>query len=103
MTLLTKTTFRNGWTRLRTGAFWLGRLPRSTKVSGTARFIGRGLVDLLYPPSCVSCAAELDERAVRSRDVHLCDECFEAMELFAEPMCVRCGAPVPAIATTGNG
>jgi ComF family protein len=54
-------------------------------------------VDLLYPPSCVSCAVELDERVAPSSDVAVCDECLESIELFAEPMCRRCGAPLPAI------
>ena len=27
----------------------------------------------------------------------LCDSCLEEMEIFSEPMCERCGAPVPGI------
>ena len=57
----------------------------------------RGIADLLFPPSCVSCAVELDETTRSDRDVRLCDDCLDEMEVFSEPMCVRCGAPVPGI------
>jgi ComF family protein len=39
----------------------------------------------------------MDESASADRDVRLCDACLEEMEIFSEPMCVRCGAPVSEI------
>jgi predicted amidophosphoribosyltransferase len=59
--------------------------------------VGRGLADLLFPPSCACCAAELDESTSANRDVRLCESCLDEMEIFSEPMCGRCGAPVPDI------
>jgi ComF family protein len=52
----------------------------------------------------VSCNAELDERECDGGDVLLCERCLREIEIFAEPMCARCGAPVPAIETNdGEG
>ncbi len=62
----------------------------------------RRLADLLFPPSCANCAAEMDEAAISGRDVQLCDGCLEEMEIFSEPMCVRCGAPVPGFLAEGH-
>lgn len=59
--------------------------------------MGAGLADLLFPPSCASCAVELNEANGAGRDVRLCDTCLEEMEIFSEPMCIRCGVPVPGI------
>ncbi len=93
MALRTTTTIRKSWERLRTGQLLAERLRCG--VSGTARSAGRGLSNLLFPPSCASCAAELDEAASTERDIRLCDACLDSMEMFSEPMCVRCGAPTP--------
>jgi ComF family protein len=65
--------------------------------SRVPKVVGAGLADLLFPPSCASCAAELDEANGGGRDVRLCDACLEEMEIFSEPMCTRCGAPVPGV------
>jgi ComF family protein len=92
---LTKSTFRNGWQRLREGAGLVVRLPSRFHFSGAATVVGRGLADLLFPPSCACCAAELDESANAGHNVPLCDSCLEEMEIFSEPMCGQCGAPVP--------
>src|SRR3954454_7301888 len=100
MALLTKRVVEKGWLRLKTGLSNARRPRLSSHVTSAARFVGGGVVDLLYPPSCVSCAAELDERGVAARDVGLCDECFEGMELFSDPMCTRCGAPIPSLASS---
>jgi predicted amidophosphoribosyltransferase len=64
---------------------------------GVAKIARRGIADLLFPPSCASCAAELDETTGSDRDVRLCDSCLDEMEIFSEPMCVRCGSPVPGV------
>ena len=54
---------RNGWHRLKGGAALAVRLPARVDVSGAARFMRRGVADLVFPPSCVSCEAELDAEA----------------------------------------
>src|SRR5437667_12879299 len=99
MALVAKTVVQKSWLGMKAGLSRARRLRTSTQVSRAARFVRGGLADLLYPPSCVSCAAELDEHVASKTDVRLCDECFESMEIFSDPMCRRCGAPVPAVAS----
>lgn len=62
---------------------------------------GRGLADLLFPPRCLNCTAELDDGARPYGDVHLCEDCLDQIDVFAGPMCGRCGAPLP-VATRGD-
>lgn len=57
--------------------------------------IGAGIADLVFPPTCMSCNAELDDVTPANREASLCQECIDEMELFADPVCERCGAPVP--------
>jgi ComF family protein len=102
MALVTKSSLRNGWHRLREGATLAGRIRPRFNFLGAANVVRRGLADLLFPPSCLSCAAELDERSPARRDVHLCDGCLDEMEMFSGPMCARCGAPLPGIALGEN-
>src|SRR3954471_13354671 len=96
MTLNTKATVRRGWQRLWQGAALAGRVRPRLNVVGLAKTARGGIADLLFPPSCVQCAAELDDSAEADREVMLCDDCRAEMEIFSEPMCVRCGAPLPA-------
>lgn len=55
----------------------------------------RGLTGLVFPPSCVSCGVELD--GDEAGDLLLCPVCFDDIEQFEEPLCLQCGAPVPAV------
>lgn len=98
----THPTYRNGWQRLRNGGALVGRVRSQLNFSRAANVMRRGLADLLFPPSCANCAAELDEATAAERNVSLCDDCLEEMEVFSEPMCVRCGAPTPAIVPGEN-
>jgi predicted amidophosphoribosyltransferase len=50
-------------------------------------------MDLLFPPRCVACAAEI---GTRRRDVMLCSDCYSRLPLTDWPVCPRCAAPVPA-------
>lgn len=95
MALDTKTTFRGGWRRLRKGAALAGRVCPRFNVTSVAKTARRGIADLLFPPSCAQCAAELDDSTEGDREVMLCDSCREKMEIFSEPTCVRCGVPLP--------
>jgi len=98
MTLLTKTTLRSAWHRLRAGAAFAAELRPRVDVAGTARFMRRGLADLVFPPCCVSCRVEMDAQP----DVPLCEDCLSGMEFFADPVCEKCGAPIPyAVAQDG--
>ena len=94
--------FRNGWQRLR------GSGERDVALA--KRFVGGGdgccgvaLANLVFPPSCVSCEAELDEAAIGERRAALRRRASSEMELFDGPMCERCGAPVPACDGLTNG
>src|SRR6476659_1702742 len=102
MALRTTATFRRGWEWLKDGASRAGRVRPHISASAAAKVVGCGLADLLFPPSCASCAAELDESASADRGVRLCETCLEGMEIFSEPMCVRCGAPVPRAVSVEN-
>jgi ComF family protein len=97
MTLRMTATFRNGWQRLRESAKRTARVRSRFDVPRAAKVMRRGLADLLFSPSCANCAAELDETAGVDRDASLCDGCLDEMEIFSEPMCGRCAAPVPGI------
>jgi len=52
-----------------------GTMPRSTALHQTIRDIGRGLVDLLYPPCCLGCAGRPETPALP-----LCPGCLRRME-----------------------
>jgi ComF family protein len=82
--------------RIRQG---FGFLERVGALRGAPQRFARGLTDLVFPPCCVSCNAELTEREGNGGDELLCERCSWEIEIFAEPMCARCGAPVPAIET----
>jgi ComF family protein len=49
-------------------------------------------MDLLFPPRCISCTAEL---ADDHGDVMLCASCRAKLQLIDRPVCERCAAPVP--------
>jgi ComF family protein len=63
----------------------LAHLPERLRRVGTG--VGRGLLDLLLPPGCLSCDAPVDAQH------RLCAECFRATAFITEPMCASCGVP----------
>ncbi len=83
------------WRLLKRGAAEAARLPAHFDISGGARFLQRGMANLVFPPSCLSCDAELGNGRAAASDVAICDDCLEQMEFLAEPMCEQCGAPLP--------
>ncbi len=60
MTGRMKTMIQTGWRRLKGGAVSAARLPGRIDVSGGAEFLRRGVSNLVFPPCCISCGAELD-------------------------------------------
>ena len=64
-------------------------VAREISVSGgfVARRVFRGMLDVLFPPLCMSCRARLSEPH------SLCAQCWAAISFIEEPMCVACGAP----------
>src|SRR5262245_25558012 len=102
MALRTSATFRNGWQQLREGAQRIRRARPRLAFSNAAKMARRGLADLLFPPSCLYCTAELDEATSAHRNIQVCNACLEQIEVFTGPMCARCGAPVPVASRGGE-
>ena len=51
------------------------------------RRLGSAVLDLLYPPRCVSCSGD---------DSWLCDSCVRAFDRISPPFCQSCGHPSAA-------
>lgn len=51
------------------------------------RWLGRGLLDLVYPPACLNCEAPM-----ASPDT-LCPQCFARLRPITAPLCPRLGLP----------
>lgn len=49
--------------------------------------IGFGLLDLIYPPACLVCGADVAEGA-------LCEACVGLFKPIVPPFCDRCGEPI---------
>lgn len=56
------------------------------------RRLGEGLVDLVFPPLCVSCHAPSPQ--------HLCESCIAAIPRLEPPLCHRCGRPLDQLAVS---
>lgn len=69
----------------------LRRLWRRTAGAG-----GRFAVDLLFPPRCARCDADLPELTASRHDVLLCEECRRVLAPGPWSGCRRCGAKAPA-------
>ena len=54
---------------------------------GLLRIAGRGVLDLLLPPSCMACDEIVDHPG------RLCVACFRQTGFITEPACRRCGVP----------
>jgi ComF family protein len=52
-----------------------------------ARRLGKAAVDILYPPTCLSCRAATDAHGA------LCPKCWSAMRFIERPFCERLGTP----------
>ncbi|NOY43020.1 MAG: ComF family protein [Planctomycetes bacterium] len=58
------------------------------------RKAGGGLLDLLFPPSCLACEAALEEVV---GGVSLCESCLGQLASINGPVCQRCAQRVPEI------
>jgi ComF family protein len=61
---------------------WLPRIESFRPVR-----LATGLLDLLLPPACVTCAARVDSPGLQ------CGACFAELSAIGEPCCVCCGKP----------
>jgi ComF family protein len=57
------------------------------------REIGNAVVDLIFPPSCVSC---------HRLGAWLCSDCLDEIEIIQPPVCYRCGMPLDGQGTTST-
>ena len=55
----------------------------------TVQQIGRGLLDVVFPPVCVQCEALVEGSGYR----HLCAKCAPLLHLVHAPHCSTCGHP----------
>ena len=54
-----------------------------------------GVLDLVYPPVCLLCRRDLDEKAVSEvKLTALCDDCLREMPLLEPPFCPQCGEQI---------
>jgi ComF family protein len=59
----------------------------SPAMQGTLRAAGRGFLDLLFPPLCVQCRAQVRDPG------NLCATCWSAIRFIDGPSCAICGLP----------
>jgi predicted amidophosphoribosyltransferase len=71
-----------------------------TKGLFAAASLPRATMELVFPGACLSCHAELNADETRETDLPFCGNCFEAFELLAEPLCRRCGGPLPNLTSS---
>ncbi|RJO65346.1 MAG: ComF family protein [Candidatus Omnitrophota bacterium] len=50
--------------------------------------LGKGLKDILYPPTCIACRKRLPED---NADAPVCRQCYSAIKKNLPPFCYRCG------------
>ncbi len=68
--------------------------PPVTAAGATLRSrLRQALVDLVFPPACVSCFAPIDADLAPWPGVLLCPHCAGELALIAGPTCHQCGAP----------
>jgi len=74
---------------------WHSVLARQLPATDLAWRTGRALLDVLLPPRCVACDAEVETQGL------LCPDCFRQTGFITEPFCLRCGVPFSSSAIGG--
>ena len=62
-------------------------------IRALANQAGKGLLALVFPPSCHLCGVILDN----GDDVRLCQRCRQQLAFIESPLCTRCGMPYEAV------
>ena len=57
----------------------------------------RAISELVFPRACVHCLAELNADEAGAAESRFCSACYEQFEFLAEPVCRRCGGPLPRL------
>jgi predicted amidophosphoribosyltransferase len=80
-------------------ARWTASAARAGVAKGLSAVaaLPRSTMEIVFPATCVSCRVDLGSEERRAIDVPLCNECYDSLELLHEPMCRRCGGPLPAL------
>lgn len=63
-----------------------------------ARWFRSASLDLLYPPACSGCGAEM----AASRPAPFCDACLARLQFLRGATCRKCGSPVPGSESRPN-
>ena len=58
------------------------------------RNVGKGSIDLVFPPSCLIC---MEEIISPTEDIGVCQQCLEEITSVKGPVCRRCAARIPEI------
>ena len=75
---------------------------RMAKGLSAAMALPRATMELVFPDACVGCHAELNSETARAVDLPFCGVCFDELELLPEPMCPRCGGPLPELSNVAE-
>jgi ComF family protein len=52
-------------------------------------------MELVFPGACASCHAELTTEEAGGAEVRFCRACYDQLDFLVEPVCRRCGGPLP--------
>lgn len=63
-----------------------------SKMASYAGTLWRGVLDGLFPPTCILCSAETQQAGL------VCAGCFETLAQVEKPFCVQCATPQPSVA-----
>jgi ComF family protein len=77
--------------------------PRYRALAAVAERARRAALDLVYPPTCVSCHTELKPVGPAEERPLFCNPCLDELDLFYGPCCEKCGAPLPAAGVSRQG
>ena len=65
------------------------RFPEKEDLIGAGRWLGKNLLDLLYPPRCPLC-----DRILAPDEYLICRKCAPVLPVIRQPVCLRCGRPL---------
>ena len=66
----------------------ISRVASLRRVAGLCTFIGRCILDFVFPSQCCLCGASLSED-----EVTVCGACWATIPVIGDQRCIRCGTP----------
>lgn len=91
-------------TRFAAGAAqWSAAAARvcTTRARSAAAAWRRATMELVFPGACVHCHAELNPAESAATNLPFCRACYDELDMLAEPLCRRCGGPLPQLSKAG--